>query len=529
LDDQHAAEEDWGVSDHHEHQHGTRMAGIALYGCLTHVMQVTGPVRLRHRLESVKILPPTGKNEPPDYGRRMQDGVALAQIEAAKRNRVLCMAVTASDHRDGGLPSLWSGAVDDMCAGVLDGAPKLMFISAGNMRHEVGRDDYVYHEWNITRGGVEDPGQAWNALTVGAYTDKAAPRSQSLRGYTPVAEPGGLCPTSRTSLAWPTETQEGWPIKPDLVVEGGNYVRKEGPAMTCEDLSLLTTIMLPNQLLAITHDTSPATAEAARIAAVLWSHYPKFRPETIRALLVHSAKWKPAMLKRFPGNTKAAALQCLRCYGYGVPDLQRALHSAQNAVTMIYEGELKPFRKEGSEIKTNHMHIHELPWPLEVLQELGDEEVTMRVTLSYFVEPSPNNVGWGVNHRYASHGLRFDVIRPLESVAGFKGRISRAFWVDGKRPTDSARETRNWTVGEDNRTLGSLHSDWWMGTATELARSGRIVVYPVSGWWKDRKHLDRYDQLARYSLLVSIKSRKRSIDLYTPIVNVGAIQTEVID
>jgi hypothetical protein len=311
--DQHTAEDEWGVSDHDVEQHGTGMAGIALYGCLTGVMQVTDAVRLRHRLESVKILPPTGRTEPPDYGRRMQDGVALAHIKAARRNRVLCMAVTASDHRDGGLPSLWSGAVDDMCAGVLDGTPKLMLVSAGNMRYEIGRDDYVYHEWNITRGGIEDPGQSWNALTIGAYTEKAAPQSPSLRGYTPVADPGGLCPTSRTSLAWPAETQEGWPIKPDLVLEGGNYVRKDGPPMTCEDLSLLTTIMRPGRLLTITHDTSPATAEAARMAAILWSHHPKFRPETIRALLVHSAKWTQAMMNRFPGNTKTAALQCLRC------------------------------------------------------------------------------------------------------------------------------------------------------------------------------------------------------------------------
>jgi hypothetical protein len=215
--------------------------------------------------------------------------------------------------------------------------------------------------------------------------------------------------------------------------------------------------------------------------------------------------------------------------GYGVPDLQQALHSAKNAVTMIYEGELKPFRKEGSEIKTNHMHIHELPWPREVLEELGEEQVTMRVTLSCFVEPSPNNVGWGVNHRYASHGLRFDVIRPLEGLGGFKRRISRAFWDNPTTRPKSVKETRNWTVGDDNRTLGSLHSDWWTGTAATLARSGKIVVYPVIGWWRERKHLERYDQPARYSLVVSIRSRKRGIDLYTPIVNVGAVQTEVME
>jgi hypothetical protein len=44
------------------------------------------------------------------------------------------------------------------------------------------------------------------------------------------------------------------------------------------------------------------------------------------------------------------------------------------------------------------MHLHQLPWPTEVLEDLGPTQVSMRVTLSYFIEPSPNNIGWGVNH-----------------------------------------------------------------------------------------------------------------------------------
>ena len=45
-DDQHTAQDEWGVSDHDQYQHGTGMAGNALYGCLTEVMQATGAIRL---------------------------------------------------------------------------------------------------------------------------------------------------------------------------------------------------------------------------------------------------------------------------------------------------------------------------------------------------------------------------------------------------------------------------------------------------------------------------------------------------
>jgi hypothetical protein len=61
-----------------------------------------------------------------------------------------------------------------------------------------------------------------------------------------------------------------------------------------------------------------------------------------------------------------------------------------------------------------------------------------------------------------------------------------------------------------------------------VARSGKIVVYPVSGWWREQKHLGRYDQPARYTLLVSIRSRKTNTDLDTMVTDVGAVQTEVM-
>jgi hypothetical protein len=48
----------------------------------------------------------------------------------------------------------------------------------------------------------------------------------------------------------------------------------------------------------------------------------------------------------------------------------------------------------------------------------------MRVTLSYFIEPNPSCRGVRSRYRYESHGLRFDVKRPLESENDFRGRIN---------------------------------------------------------------------------------------------------------
>ena len=75
--------------------------------------------------------------------------------------------------------------------------------------------------------------------------------------------------------------------------------------------------------------------------------------------------------------------------------LGRALMSAQNDLTLMVEDTLTPFNKEGSaSVKTRDMKVHQLPWPNDVLAQLGDAHVELRVTLSYFIEPNPGERGW---------------------------------------------------------------------------------------------------------------------------------------
>jgi hypothetical protein len=505
------------------------MAGVALFDSVEDALKSTGPVELGHRLESVKILPPTGENEPDSYGRITQLAVGLAEATAPNRRRVACLAVTA-DSRDGGLPSSWSAAVDELAAGGdVFINPQLVCVSAGNLRNEIHSPDYSYPILRGERAGIEDPAQAWNAVTVGAITNLAYFDEASFRGYQPVAPAGDLSPTSRTSLAWPEELRDGWAIKPDIVMEGGNWAEDAaGTRDTPDGLGILTTVVTRDgALLTTTRDTSPATAAAARLAAQIWSTYPDLRPETIRGLLVHSARWTEAMHKRFPGKRKDEVQQRLRCYGYGVPDRTRAIHSAANAVTLLVEGELQPYKKDGSEYKTNEMRLHALPWPVEALQALGPVDITMRVTLSYFVEPSPGRRGWTDRHCYASHGLRFDLQRPLESIPVLLERLSASALAAPCVPNDHPKDTRDWVVGPQKRNQGSIHCDWWEGTAAELAQCRHLVVYPVTGWWRQRPHLERWASKARYSLIVSLETESVDLDLYTAIANQIGVATEV--
>jgi hypothetical protein len=58
----------------------------------------------------------------------------------------------------------------------------------------------------------------------------------------------------------------------------------------------------------------------------------------------------------------------------------------------------------------------------------------MRATLPYFIEPSPGARGWAPRYGYQSHGLRFAVRNPLETVAAFEQRINRFVREEGYEP-----------------------------------------------------------------------------------------------
>jgi hypothetical protein len=501
--------------------HGTNMAGSALYGDLTPLLSGNLRVPLTHCLESVKILPDQGQNEPKLYGAITAESIGRAEVEAPDRRRAVCMAVTSDIGTNRGRPSSWSAAVDQLCFADED-ARRLILISAGNVRE--GLTQAGYPARNETEP-IENPAQAWNAITVGAFTEKVMITDPTYEGWEPVAPVGDLCPTSRTSVSW----ERKWPLKPDIVLEGGNWAAL-GDQMDCpDDLGLLTTYKNPTvRHFDIFGDTSAATALGGNLAGKIMAAMPQRWPETVRALLIHSAEWTPAMKRQFDAaGSEQRKHVLLRKYGYGVPDYSRAVLSAANDLTLIAEDSFRPFQKDGSAIKTRHMNLHQFPWPRTELEQLGETEVELRVTLSYYVEPNPGERGWLRRHRYASHGLRFAVKKSLESLDTFRTRINAAAVAEEEELAAIDAGGDDWFLGPRLRNRGSVHSDYWRGNAAELARRSAIGVYPIGGWWKENPAHKRYDRAVRYALIVSIRAVNGTVDIYTPVMTQITTPTEI--
>lgn len=416
------------------------------------------------------------------------------EIQAPERQRVFLLPVTVAERADG-RPTSWSAAIDLLAAGcafqtdllgdhhidpVMDGPKRLYIISAGNVEGALRLD---YPDLNHATS-IETPGQAWNALTVGACTERIHidPDHRELDGWTPLAERGHLSPYSTTSLLWDDE----WPTKPDIVMEGGNIAVSPNRTETSagvDDFSLLTTSATPDRrLLTTTWATSAACAQAAALAARLIARYPTLRPETIRGLMVHAARWTEPMQAAINPASKSERARLLRQFGFGKLDERRALASVDNALTLMAEREINAYTVgDDNQTRLGEIHLHALPWPREALEALHETDVVLRVTLSYFIEPNPGERGWRGRYRYASHGLRFDMKTAVETDHQFHLRLNRLAEEDRQRETDS--DSERWVIGPRFRRRGSLHHDIWTGSASELAAKGTIAVYPVGGWW----------------------------------------------
>jgi hypothetical protein len=517
--DQYSYDDAWGVEDSaYWNGHGTMMAGTVLYGDVEAALSTGLPIQLSHGLETLKILPPNAQNEPELYGAVTEIGIGKAEKSFPGRNRAFCMAVTSGVGVARGRPSSWSAAVDKLCYGGGD-RRRLIVLAAGNIRDPIIHSEYPD---NNDLAEAENPCQSWNTLVAGAYTDKINILDPTFNGWTSLAPAGELSPASRTSTLWDRQ----WPVRPDVVFEGGNFAHDGvNPAEAINDLQLITTHHQPqNRLFDSFGDTSAASALAANFSAQIMAGHPNLWPETIRGLVVHSAEWTPAMRDRMDAaGSQAQKAALLRRYGWGVPDINRAMRSAANDATLMIEDALLPLRRERSQIKTRDMQLHRLPWPRDELLALGEEDVELRVTLSYFIEPNPGMRGWTKRHRYASHSLRFAVKRSLETLQQFRQRINRAAEAEEDGDIGFAAGSDNWVLGRI-RDRGSIHSDIWRGSAAALAERDAIGIFPVGGWWKEKPNLQRWDRSVRYSLTVSVRAPDAEIDLHAAIENKLAVE-----
>ena len=139
---------------------------------------------------------------------------------------------------------------------------------------------------------------------------------------------------------------------------------------------------------------------------------------------------------------------------------------------------------------------HSLPWPKEVLQKLGEMENYDACQLVILHRTEPGDAEAGTLSTVISHTAFASTcddrskrwINFNNALPGTCGKTEK------KRPGKPVKENRKWLLGEKLRTRGSIHCDWWRGTAADLAASEYIAVFPVTGWWRERPSRNCYNK-----------------------------------
>jgi len=405
----------------------------SLYGDLEPLMNDTRSVQLTHVAEAMKIFPPNGfpPTEPPSYGFVTQGAIALVEIQRPNVNRSFCIAISAVDF-PASRPSTWSGALDQAAAGSMPGdmispAPaserpkRLIMVATGNVAGGTKSDV-------LPCSPIEDPAQSWNALTIGGFIRKEQPPAPP-PDLKPVVAANNRSPFSRGSQSLPDDLT---PIKPELLFEAGNMLSDATESCAWEpSVSLLSTGSdVVTEPLVPFWATSAAVGVAGYFMGRLQASFPSLWPETYRALAVNSASWPRPIRKRLVGRgahwkakSKADLQQIIREVGYGVPNVERAIMSARNDVTLIAQAEIQPFSNgDGKGGVFNELHFYSLHWPKTALEQLESEIVVMKVTLSYFIEPNLTGRAATRPDTYRSFGLRFSIKKRRETEKDFRSR-----------------------------------------------------------------------------------------------------------
>jgi hypothetical protein len=429
------------------HGHGTEMAGLAAYADLGDQLVHGGPATPRTYLTNVRLI---AENQEDDDDRdfwpeRTKQAVSAGEAEGGIRP-VFNLSVGAANP-DPGQRTSWSVGLDLITQN--QGAGRLFCVAAGNVDVSPQRDDYP--TLNLV-SFIDDPAQALNVITVGAVTERVAIPVDPVHGnLTALAGTAELSPYSRAGVA-------NAPIKPDLLFEGGNCAPDGAlPGIGIGSLSLLTTDRrhAEGSLTTFSWATSAACASVSGLAAEIWRVTAVERPETVRALLIHSARWTESLRAQFPDRR-----DLIRVAGYGVPSQDLASYSFRTRPTLIIEDALRPAVRREDNTVEREIHFVNLPLPTESLLALGEHEVELSITLSFFAEPNEAN-----RRHYAGAMLRWDVQRPFESEADF--RSGSTSWTETQalslrlRPTDGrsaqthGAEARSSPIGAVYRPRGS--------------------------------------------------------------------------
>src|SRR5215472_720822 len=389
--------------------------------------------------------------------------------------------------------SLWAEAIDALAYD--EGNEGFLFIiSAGNIDGQVSPLMPQVRAWLDEPGHpqylleqhcrLRNPAQAINALTVGSYVPLAAAPFHNAKalGYRQVSPTGSPSPFTRTGPGFLGE------IKPEVVEEGGNWYLADGNRLI--DRPQYTDVAVANSgfaaeghMIKFVTGTSFAAARTSNLAGLIQRAIPNASPDLVRALIINSADW--------PGRLNSID-DTVRLWGYGVPQLERALDAQGPRSLIIIE----------DEIEIGHAQFFKIPFPHDLFEDNPEIMVRVSVTLSYRAPVRKTN------RKYRGTVLEWRFSKRDESLAQFAGRCetipaAEVLEEEIEEEPELAPGDWNWTIRTRRRTRGTAQKDWFEAAADQFPDELYFALIGRRGWLSRAQQQAGFRQ--RYAVAISLE------------------------
>ncbi|MBR2649862.1 MAG: S8 family peptidase [Sediminibacterium sp.] len=469
--------------------HGTKVAGAVLY---PESVPKKGQIKLSSILQNARILDKKNEISTSKFEPKLMEQIIADYPET----RIFNLSVSEKAAYTGThMPSL-AASIDKL----IHEKNVLFIVAAGNLysssaipsnmgiiEHiQAGRNYPDYLNEKETR--IANPGVSYFAITVGSI----AKEDYEDVDYKALAGKNKVSPFSRTGLGmWGC-------IKPDVVEFGGDLMKNKlsNQLITNEFTSpelINSTLHGASAVGKDSFGTSFSTPKVSYIASRLQAEHPTESAQMYRALIIQSA--------RLPEHCfHNPTLNDFRHYGYGIPDVNRALNNTQSRITFIQNGKLGPKKAD----------IYRLKIPEELRGEGNEFRILVEVTLTFTAKTRLTRKG---SHSYLSNWLEWQSSKYNESFNSFRNRTIEYLETDEDVIEAGAidevvnsikwiiRENPAWTENGINRNNSTAQKSWTLIEPQQFAEEFSVAVIGHFGWDKNLENETNYALCVSFELL----------------------------
>ncbi|WP_312297946.1 S8 family peptidase [Chryseobacterium sp.] len=476
--------------------HGTKVAGAVLY---PYFIPKDGQYQLESIIQNARILDRTNRISDTKFVPSLLEQI----VEDYSETKIFNLSVAEDSAYFGTHMPALAASIDKL----IHEKDILFVLASGNLyeRSEVegnpGIIDHIINEkvypnyLDEITSKIANPGVSYFAITVGSISMS----TYEDEDYKSIASEGFISPFSRTGLGmWGN-------IKPDVVEFGGDLaINKNSPqikiqAELCPEL-VNSTLHNASAVGKDAYGTSYSAPKVTYIVSKLHAEHPNENAQMYRALVIQSA--------RLPRHCfDNPTLNDIRRYGYGVPDLNRALNNTSNRITFIQDGKVKP----------KNADIYKLNIPTELRGEGKNFKILVEVTLTFTAKTRLTRKG---SHSYLSNWLEWQSSKYNESFISFRTRTIEYLQLDDETVEQGEieeglnsirwclRENPAYSRNEINRNNSTAQKSWAIIEPHQFGEEFSISVIGHVGWDKN------LDNETHYSLCVSFEAVGAELEVY---------------